>query len=62
MTIKEPNYVEGLARVSGLTWRGLASRLDVNDRRRPGLRLPAGPGQQRETGGNGNPGSDGQGG
>ena len=62
MTIKEPDYVEGLARVSGLTWRGLASRLSVNCQRRPALRLPAGPGRQRESGGNGNPDSDGQGG
>ena len=62
MTVKEPNYVEGLARVSGLTSRDLASRLGVDERRRLGLRLPAGPGQQRESGGNGNPDPDGRGG
>ena len=61
MTIKEPNYVEGLARVSGLTWRGLASRLGVNCQRRPGLRLPAGPDRQRESGGNVSHGHDGHG-
>ena len=61
MTIKEPNYVEGLARVSGLTWRGLASRLGGNDRRRE-LRLPARPGLRRESGGNANRDTGGQGG
>ena len=62
MIIKEPNYVERLARDSGLTWPGLASRLSVDERGRPGLRIPAGPGQQRESGGNGRPDPDGQGG
>ena len=62
MTIKEPNYVERLARDSGLTWPGLASRLAVDERGRPGLRPPAGPGHQREFGGNGHPDSEGQGG
>ena len=61
MTIKEPNYVERLARVSGLTWPGLASRLSVDERGRPGLRLPAGQGQRRESGGNGHRNPDGQG-
>ena len=60
MTTQERKYLEGIA--PGLTWRGLASRLGVNCQRRPALRLPAGPGQQRESGGNGNPDSGGQGG
>ena len=59
MTIKEPNYVERLARASGLTWRGLASRLGVDEHGRPGLRLPAGPCHQRESGGDGHPDSEG---
>ena len=62
MIIKEPNYVERLARASGLTWPGLASRLSVDERGRPGLRIPAGPGQRRESSGNGRPDSEGQGG
>ena len=62
MTIKEPNYQGGLARVPGLTWRGLASRLGVNDRRLLELRLPAGPGQRRGSGLSTNPGSGGHGG
>ena len=60
MTIKEPNYVERLARASGLTWPGLASRLSVDKRGRPGLRPLAGPGHQRESGRNGHPDPEGQ--
>ena len=41
-----PGGLERLREESGLTWRGLASRLSVNDRRRLELRLPAGPGRQ----------------
>ncbi len=59
MTIKEPNYVERLARASGLTWPGLASRLSMGERGGPGLRPPAGPSQRRESGGNGRPDSEG---
>ena len=61
MTIKEPNYVQDLARCPGLTWRGLASRMGVNDRRRLQLRLPAGPAHRRKSGGKGNraPGANG---
>ena len=62
MIIREPNYLERLARASGLTWPGLASRLAVDGRGRPGLRPPAGPSQRRESGGNGRPDPDGQGG
>ena len=62
MMTQERKYLEGIAPAPGLTWRGLASRLGVDGRRRPGLRLPAAPGRQRESGGNGNPDSDGQGG
>ena len=59
MTIKEPYYVERLARDSGLTWLGLASRLAVNDRRRLKFRPPARLGHQRESGANGRPDSEG---
>ena len=62
MTIKEPNYAQGLARCPGLTWRGLASRMGVNDRRGLELRLPAGRGRRRESGGNDNRHHDGHGG
>ena len=60
MTTQERKYLEGIAQ--GLTWRGLASRLGVNCQRRPALRLPAGPGRQRESGGNVSHDHDGQGG
>ena len=62
MTIREPNYPEGLTQDSGLTWRVLAARLGVNDRRGLELRLPAGPGQRRESGRSANPDSGGHGG
>ena len=66
MTIKEPNkvpnYVEDLARFPGLTWRDLASRMGVSDRRGLELRLPEGPGRRRESGGGANPDRDGHGG
>jgi len=62
MTIKGPNYLEGLARAPGLTWRDLASRMGVNDRRGLQLRLPAGPGRRRGSGGNANRDHDGHGG
>ena len=62
MTIKEPNYLEGLARAPGLTWRDLASRMGVNDCRRSQLRLPAGPGRRRGSGGSANRDTGGQGG
>ena len=62
MTIKEPNYLEGLARGPGLTWRGLAARMDVSERRELELWLPAGPGRWREYGGDANPDPDGHGG
>ena len=45
MTAQERKYLDRLARVSGLSWRGLASRLGVNERGRPGLRPTAGPGR-----------------
>jgi len=61
MTIREPNYAAGLARFPGLTWRGLASRLDVKDCRRLELRLPAPPGR-RKSGGNANRDTGGPGG
>ena len=61
MIIKEPDYVERLARASGLTWPGLASRLAVDERGRLRLRIPVGQGQRRECGGNGHPDPDGQG-
>ena len=57
-----PLPLERLRKESGLTWRSLASRMDVNDCRRPELRLPAGPGRRRESGGNANRDTDGQGG
>lgn len=61
MTLKEPNYVQDLAGCPGLTWRGLASRMGVNDLRRLQLRLPAGPAHRRKSGGKGNraPGANG---
>ncbi len=62
MTIKEPNYLGGLARAPGLTWRDLASRLGVDDHRGLELRLPAGPGWRRQYGGDANRDHDGHGG
>ena len=62
MTNQGRNYMEGMARVSGLTWQGLASRLGLNDRRRLELRLPAGPGQRRGSGRSANPDTDRHGG
>lgn len=61
MIIKEPNYVQGLARCPGQTWRGLASRRGVNDHRGLELRLPAAPAHRRKFGGRGNlaPGANG---
>ena len=53
-----PLPLERLREESGLTWRSLASRMDVNDCRRPELRLPAGPGRRREYGGDANPDPD----
>ena len=50
MTIQERKDVEA----PGLTWRGLASRLGRNDRRRPERRLPAGPCHRRHSGGSRN--------
>ena len=54
MTIQEGNNERKYMEAPGLTWRGLASRLGLNDRRRPELRLPAGPCQRRQSGGSGN--------
>lgn len=57
-----PIPMERLRKESGLTWRSLASRMDVKDCRRLELRLPAGPGRRRESGGNANPDTGGRGG
>ncbi len=57
-----PGGLERLRKESGLTWRSLASRMDVNDRRGLQLRLPAGPGRRRESGENANRDTGGSGG
>lgn len=54
--------LECLRKESGLTWRSLASRMDVKDCRRLELRHPAGPGNWWESGGNANRDTGGQGG
>ncbi len=57
-----PLPLERLRKESGLTWRSLASRMGVNDCRGLQLRLPAGPGRRRESGGNANRDTGGRGG
>ncbi len=54
MTIREWNNERKYMEAPGLTWRGLASRLGLDDRRRPELRLPAGPGHRLASGGSRN--------
>ena len=61
MTIPEGNNEKNNMEAAGLTWRGLASRLGRKDRRRLELRIPAGPGQQRHSGGNGDYEREGEG-
>ncbi|MYC38732.1 MAG: hypothetical protein F4X66_17750 [Chloroflexi bacterium] len=61
-TERSGERLERLREESGLTWRILASQMDVKDRRRLELLLPAGSGRRQESSGNANRDTGGPGG